>query len=175
MGSQNVEARGSPFGLFAFPQTRRGRATKTLLTSDANGNKVLTLGENNSDDPASAILDVASDKMVMKNEHNHSERIMEAKVKNLKQNIYNAASQLNNKTLFEIFLSETEKIPKDLAEKVTYKEVEPGMRKRREKLFQTFPKTLDEVNGHLEHRGPVRAGVTPIKFQKDPLAYMDCL
>ena len=55
--SQNVEARGSPFGLFAFPQTRRGRATKTLLSNDANGNKVLTLGENNSDDAASAILD----------------------------------------------------------------------------------------------------------------------
>lgn len=57
LGSQNVEARGSPFGLFAFPQTRRGRATKTLLSNDENGNKVLTLGENNSDDAASAILD----------------------------------------------------------------------------------------------------------------------
>ena len=53
----NVEARGSPFGLFAFPQTRRGRATKTLITPDTNSNKVLSLGENNSDDPASAILD----------------------------------------------------------------------------------------------------------------------
>ena len=57
LSSQNVEARGSPFGLFAFPQTRRGRATKTLLSNDENGNKVLTLGENNSDDAASAILD----------------------------------------------------------------------------------------------------------------------
>ena len=53
----NVEARGSPFGLFAFPQTRRGRATKTLTTPNDNSNQVLSLGENNSDDPASAILD----------------------------------------------------------------------------------------------------------------------
>ena len=53
--SVSVEARGSPFGLFAFPQTRRGRATPTLK-SDDNGNKVLSLG-GNSDDPTSAILD----------------------------------------------------------------------------------------------------------------------
>ena len=53
----NVEARGSPFGLFAFPRTRRGRAEKTLTSNDANSNKVLSLGENSSDDPASAILD----------------------------------------------------------------------------------------------------------------------
>lgn len=51
-----VEARGSPFGLFAFPQTRRGRATPTLKSKTDNSNKVLSFG-GNSDDETSAILD----------------------------------------------------------------------------------------------------------------------
>ena len=53
----NVEARGSPFGLFAFPQTRRGRASKTLASHDDNSKKVHSLGQNKPNDPASAILD----------------------------------------------------------------------------------------------------------------------
>ena len=52
----NVEARGSPFGLFAFPQTRRGRASKTLASHADNSKKVHSLGQNKPNDPASAIL-----------------------------------------------------------------------------------------------------------------------
>ena len=55
--SIEIEARGFPFGLFAFPQTRRGRATKTLTTNDDSSNKVVTLAGNNADDPTTAILD----------------------------------------------------------------------------------------------------------------------
>ena len=53
----NVEARGFPFGLFAFPQTRRGRSSKTLTTTNDSSNKVLSLGGSNSGDETSAILD----------------------------------------------------------------------------------------------------------------------
>ena len=48
----STEARGSPFGLFAFPQTRRGRATASLRkTNDDNLRKL------GAKDDASSILD----------------------------------------------------------------------------------------------------------------------
>ena len=85
----------------------------------------------------------------MKTNHTHSQRVMEAEVMKLKQDIYNEASKLTNKSLFEIFVSMTEKIPENLAQKVTYKEMEPGMRKRREQLYPPIPKTLEEVDHYM--------------------------
>ena len=43
--------------------------------------------------PGNAVLDVASNKMVMKTNHTHSQRVMEAEVMKLKQDIYNQASK----------------------------------------------------------------------------------
>ena len=86
----------------------------------------------------------------MRNNHSHSEHVMEAEVMKLKQSIYNAAGELTNKSLFEIFVSMTEKIPENLAKKVTYKEMEPGMRKRRELLYPQIPKTLGEVDQFMQ-------------------------
>ena len=84
--------------------------------------------------------------MVMRTDHTHSERVMEAEVMKLKQDIYNTASEPTKKSLYEIFLSMAENNPENLAKKVTYKEMEPGMRKRRELLYPTIPKSLEEID-----------------------------
>ena len=43
----------------------------------------------------------------METSHSHSEYIVEAKVRKLKQYIFNAVTQLTTKTPFDIFVSES--------------------------------------------------------------------
>ena len=44
----------------------------------------------------------------------------------------------------------TEKNPESLAKKVIYKEMELGMRKRREQIYSLIPKTLEEVDQFMK-------------------------
>lgn len=100
----NVEARGSPFGLFAFPQTRRGRATKTLQQQFDSPNKVLTLGENNADDATSAILDSITISKNANEEDDIIQKLVDSLVKDAMQNGRSSSQEeqpRNNQGLFK--------------------------------------------------------------------------
>ena len=92
-----------------------------------------------------------TDTMENKKPHNHPTRIEMTSINLYKGTIYDASECLTSLTLHQIFMKMT--THHKLGHLVTYKNCEPGMRKRREKMYPRLPQNIEEI-GDLMKEAP---------------------
>ena len=93
--------------------------------------------------PGKAEILMGTNVMTQTTEHNHPAPIECAEVQKLKHQLLNAAEVIGVKTLHQIFKHETLNHPYRLH--VTYKHMEPSMRRRRENIFPRIPQNVQEI------------------------------
>ena len=96
--------------------------------------------------PAFANIDRNTNKMYMKIPHNHATREKEIELNDLRHSILDAASELTDKSLMETFEDKTllYSDKEDIKDKIKYRNLESGMRKRRNEKLPRLPKEIEE-------------------------------
>ena len=80
----------------------------------------------------------------------HESKAYETNVNKLRHELLDAAGHLTDKTLHQIFMEITLAHP--FGSCITYKSIEPGMRKRRQSLFSNIPrKNIKYVDPLISH------------------------
>ena len=93
----------------------------------------------------SAKIDQNTNRMFMKNPHNHATREKEIELNDLRHSILDAASELTDKTLMETFEDKTllYSDKEDIKSKFKFRNLESGMRKRRAEKQTHLPKEIE--------------------------------
>ena len=93
----------------------------------------------------SAKIDQNTNRMFMKNPHNHATREKEIELNDLRHSILDAASELTDKTLMETFEDKTllYSDKEEIQAKFKFRNLESGMRKRRAEKQTHLPKEIE--------------------------------